>query len=209
MMNITKSLVFPTDIFDQFIIRNLGKAFQHNDRIRSMVNKNYPDFIGGIKLIISYCYLIVKKGGNIHISQDSSTFLLYDQKSKREMTLSDFFRSCYLVLFVIGLRKLPQILKRERLVNSVRGEMLKKLNHTDYLYVWFLAQKKEVNNLKGLIEAKRHIFELSKTTNLPVFMETTVGRLVPLYERMGFHFYWKSQDPASNGTIWFAHNLKG
>jgi len=185
------------------IIESMCGAFHHTDRMRTLVNKEGTAFKKGVNIVVSYIYFMVKKMGGIFISNNKATYLLYYQKSKHYSSFRDIMHYLYMAFSVIGIRRLWKNYSREKINRTIRSNQIKKEGHQDYLYVWMLAQKKSEKSVSGLMEAKQHIIQTAQTLNLPIYMETTESRLVPLYERMGFHFYHSRRDEDTGLTFWF------
>lgn len=197
------SLLIRRNTKDQQIIKILCSAFEGNDRIRSLVKKDGRDFRKALNILIAYCYFMVKKLGGITTSADNDACLLYYINSKKYMNLRDYLHYIYLAIKVIGFSRLKKVYAREKFIKSIRRKDQIKNNCNDHIYVWFLAQKKSNKNIKGLIELKRFITKKADELKLPIYMETTDQRLVPLYERMGFHFYDCQKDDLAKVNIWF------
>ena len=185
-------------------IENMCGAFLHTDRMRSLIPKKGTSFPKGVQVVVAYIYFMVKKFGGIFISKNKSTYLLYYRKSERYSTFRDHLHYLYMAFFVIGIRRLPKIFRREKRNQLIRSKEIKKNKDQDYLYVWLFAQRKEEKSIEGLLEAKNHIIQESITMNLPIYMETSNQRLVPMYKRAGFHFYDSVLDEDSGLTFSFA-----
>ncbi len=201
------SYLFLIDSEDKKIINTLCLAFQDNGRMHALIGKKRNDFSKGIKAVISYCYFMVKKIGGIFTSKDQSTFLLFYRKSEHHFTIKDWLNYLYLAFFVIGVSRLGQVLKREKLIRKTRSLQIQKHEDQDFLYVWFLAQEQEYNGLDGLMEAKEYIFSKGRNLNLPIYMETTEERLVRIYERFGFEFYDYREDDSIDLRVWFGRYM--
>lgn len=186
---------------DQQHIENLSMAFFNNDRMKLLIRNSSTDFLKSVKIIITYCYYMVKKWGGIFISSERSSYLLYYQKSKHYFSFYDIFRYLYLAIYVVGISRIASVYQREKMITSIRAQQIKQSQDQDFLYVWFLAQKKSNKQLKGLMEAKAYILNKSQYLNLPIYMETTEERLVKIYERIGFQFYHIESYPQMK--IWF------
>ena len=185
------------------IIESLGNAFQHTDRMRTLINKKGTAFKSGVNVVVSYIYFMVKKMGGIFISNNKATYLLYYQNSQHYSSVRDFLHYIYMAFSVVGIQRLWKNFTREKTNKAIRFEQIQKNNHQDYLYVWMLAQRKEEKSIAGLLEAKQHIIDEASKLNLPIYMETTDQRLVPLYERAGFRFYQSRKDETTGLTFWF------
>lgn len=194
---------FRMDSEDKKAINTLCAAFQDNNRMHALIGKKQNDFSKGIEAVISYCYFMVKKIGGIFRSKDQSTFLLFYRKSEHYFSFRDGLHYLYLAFFVIGVNRIGRVLKREKLIQKIRALQIQKHGDRDFLYVWFLAQKKNYNGLDGLMEAKEYITSKGAKLNLPIYMETTEERLVPIYERFGFEFYDYREDDSIDLKVWF------
>lgn len=188
---------------DKRIINNLAKAFQDNARMRVLLGKQRDDFLKRITQVISYSYFMVKKIGGLFISKDQNTYLLYYTKSQLYFSIKDYFNYFFLAFRIVGLKRLRKVYLREKKIKNTRQKEIKKQRDKDYLYVWFMAQKKEHQGVKGLMEAKTFIFDQSLKHRLPIYLETTEKRLVPLYEKMGFKFYDILKEEDTKLLMWF------
>ncbi len=203
MINSISSSLIGRNSKDQQIIKILCSAFEGNQRIQSLVKKDTQDFKQALNILISYCYFMVKKVGGISTSSDNDACLLYYINSKKYMNLRDYLHYAYLAIKVIGFTRLKKVYQREKFIKSIRKKDQIKNSYSDHIYVWFLAQKKSNKDIKGLIELKRFITKKADELQLPIYMETTDPRLVPLYERMGFQFYTCHQDELAGVNVWF------
>lgn len=193
---------YPVQTEDRRIIKNLATAFQDNARMRALIGKKQEGLKKGIRHIVSYSYFMVKKIGGVFISEDRNTYLLYYRKSEFYFSLKDCRNYLFLAFGIVGISRLKGVYLREKRIKATRRKEMKKQGHTDYMYVWYLAQKKEHQSLKGLMEAKNFIINRAKMLQLPVYMETTEARLVKIYERIGFYFY--SYEEEDTGLrVWF------
>lgn len=194
--------IFNLSAREKLIVESLTQAFRDNVRMQALVGNPFISVRTGIRNIISYAYLMVKKADGFVEAPFQSTFLLFYQKSKMTFTIGDRLRYFYLAIQVIGLFQLRKTFLRERKLKKIRSEEMKQHRDTDFLYVWFLAQRKEEKSIKGLMEVKQQVINQSKKLGLAVYMETTEARLVPLYERYGFVFYHTLTEE-SGITTWF------
>ena len=188
---------------DQVIIQNLTNAFQDNDRMKALLGSSVKDFQNKVSCIMWYSYFMVKKINGIFTSTGQQTWLLFYRKSQYYFSLKDCLNYCFLAFYVIGFRRLLQVYLRERRVRNIRRQKIKNEGDDDYLYVWFMAQKRNCHSLKGLMEAKQFIIRRAATLHLPIYMETTEKRLVNIYKRIGFQFYDCLIDREANLSIWF------
>jgi len=201
-MNSLSRLIFRLSDREKKVVNALTNAFCENQRMQRLVGNPFISVQSGIRSIMSYAYLMVKKADGFVEAPFQSTFLLFYQKSKMTFTIGDRLRYFYLAIQVIGLFQVRKTFLRERKLKKIRSTEMKRRGDNDFLYVWFLAQRKEEKSIKGLMEVKQQVIDQSEKLGLPVYMETTEERLVPLYERYGFVFYDKLQEQTGM-TTWF------
>ena len=203
MIEKMRSLLNTETADDQQIIQDITVAFQENKRMKVLVGKGGRALTKGIKVVIAYAYFMVKKWGGIFISKYRSTYLLFYRKSEFHFSILDLLNYLYLAIFVIGIQRVKKVYQREKIIKKTRHSKIEKEADSDYLYIWFLAQKKERKDITGLLEAKNYIIKKSKDLKLPLYMETTDERLVKMYERCGFKFYNYLEDASIGLKVWF------
>jgi len=187
---------------DEQIIDHISEAFEDNDRMKALIGKegNIKKYI---RSVISFSYHVVKKNEGIFSSKNESTYLLYYRQNEHYFSFRNLMDYLYLAFFVVGFRRIPSVIKREKQIKKTRQLQIQKSGDNDFLYVWFLAQKKDHNGLMGLVEAKNFILQKGKELNLPIYMETTDERLLKMYQRAGFEFYNSITDDISGMKVWF------
>jgi len=201
-MHSLSNIIFKLTDRERKIVECLTQAFKDNKRIQRLVGNPFISVQSGIRSIMSYAYLMVKKADGFVEAPFNSTFLLYYRKSELTFTIGDRLRYFYLAVQVIGLLQLRKTFLRERKLKKIRGAEMARQADRDFLYIWFLAQRKEEKSIKGLFEVKQEVINQSQKLGLAVYMETTEQRLVPVYERYGFIFYHKLEEK-TGVTTWF------
>lgn len=197
------SYLFQVQPKDRKIIQFLSEAFQNNKRMRILLGRKGNSFSHKIQIIISFCYFMVKKWGGIFYSKNQSTFLLFYRNSEHYFSLKNRIHYLYLAFFVIGIHRLPSIIRREKWIRKTRQLQLSKTSDNDFIYVWFLGQRKDYKKIDGLLEAKNYILQQARILQLPIYMETTDERLLIMYRRAGFKFYDCLKDEETGMKIWF------
>ena len=184
------------------IVKLVAESFTENARISSIIEGQGASFSKGIHMLVAYAYLLVKQMDGVFSSENESSFIFYYRNKQLSRSWRDGLRYIYLAIFIIGIRRVKEILKREKKIKEIRKQDQEMNKHKDFLYVWFLAQAKSYNALDALMETKRFIMDKADYLNIPIYMETTEERLVPLYARMGFKFY--NSHVESDYIIYFA-----
>lgn len=185
--------------YDRQIIDLLVDSFKNNRRILSMLRiqdrKN-------LRAFLSYCYHYTKEVGHIYYSAEGNTAILYIQNSRQKPMYYFTMWLMKLVIFSFNWSKLISTIKTNKAVKKIRAAAAEKFGDSDFLYVWFMAGKNPKGGMKGLLKVKDKILSESHKRKLPIYIETTVERLVPIYESAGFKFYHKHE--LGNINIHFA-----
>ena len=174
--------------YDRQIIDLLVDSFKSNRRILSMLR--IPDR-KNLRAFLSYCYHYTKEVGHIYYSAEGNTAILYIQNSRQKPMYYFTMWLMKLVVFSFNWSKLIYTIHTNRTVKKIRAAAAEKFGDKDFLYVWFMAGKNPKGGMRGLLKVKDKILSESNKRKLPIYIETTVERLVPIYESAGFKFYHK------------------
>ena len=177
------------------IISIVSKAFEENPRIQAMMKKKDP--ARSVRLMTEYAYDLIEKFNGIYLSEDKTTVLLYYKISEYRLGIIDYFKYGKMFLKAIRPSQLFPTLKREKYIKSLRPD------YEDYIYVWILGSVQEKNSIRGLADIRNHLFGLSEKLNLPILIETTIEKLLKLYNYVGFEIYHTWHDRETDINVWF------
>ncbi len=178
------------------VVQLLTRAFLQNPRMQSFVRGGKPTF-RKVRPIMEYAYGIAHRLGGVFWAKNEKTVVLYYQKSRFSQSWSDMLNYLKIVLHCVGLRRVPSLYQRERLIKQMRA------SDSDYLYVWFLAQDRNYHKIDGLIEVNKHLIQRAKELQLPILIETTDKRNLSIYKRVGFKIYNTWHDQKHKLTVWY------
>jgi hypothetical protein len=177
------------------IISIVSKAFEENPRIQSMMKKGDP--ARSVRLMTEYAYDLVEKFNGIYLSEDKTTVLLYYKNSEYRMGIIDYYKYGKMFLKAIRPSQLFPTLKREKYIKSLRPD------YEDYIYVWILGSVQDKTSIRGLVDIRYHLFDLSEKLKLPILIETTIEKLLKLYKYVGFEIYHTWYDGEVDINVWF------
>ena len=177
------------------IISIVTNAFEENPRVQAMIKRKNPT--RGVRLMTEYAYNLVEKFDGIYLSKDKTTILFYYRNSQYRRGLVDYLKYGKMFLKAIKPSQLFPTLKREKYIKSLRRD------YEDYIYVWILGSDPETTSIRGLVDIRDHLFGLSKKLNLPILIETTIEKVLKLYEYVGFDIYHNWFDEEAGINVWF------
>lgn len=180
------------------VLNLLVASFADNSRMLTMLRSAQRKHL---QVLFNYIYVLVEQSGQIFVSNTASTVLLYFQQSKRRHCLKSVLAFLKFVLFSLSWKNLRGNIKVNKLIKKIRQSHAIAFEDHDYYYVWFLAGKESTRSYSGMYEAMEHLKIESLFTGLPIYIETTVPRMISIYERAGFHFYAKEN--CGNQIVWF------
>jgi hypothetical protein len=134
------------------------------------------------------------KNGAYLSENETCVLFLYKQKEKY-FSWIQIFRKLYIFLFVTGFAKGLQAIKFQKLVSAIRP-------HGGLLGMALAIDEKPMTTAT-IFELKKSVFDLSKSENLPIYAETTVPRLLKLYQVLGFQVYHEMKHPYAELDVWF------
>ncbi|MFZ5939397.1 MAG: hypothetical protein ACOYXB_02380 [Bacteroidota bacterium] len=179
----------------EIIIDILSKAFGENPRVLSTIKKGRTD--ERIRIMANYAYDLVERQNGVFFSSDSTTAMLYYRKSLKKMDLAQTLRYLRMIFRTIRPLKALVTLKREKMIDRLREDP------SDYIYVWLLGAIPGNRSLKGLIEVRDHLALLQEKYHLPILIETTLEKMLKLYQYVGFEIYHTWEDESTGITVWF------
>jgi len=171
---------------DRQIIDVLVEAFKDNMRIRAMLRIPNKE---NLKALFSYCYHYTKHVGHVYYCKEENTAALYFQNSKAKSINFYSLWMLKLIIFSFSWTSLVSTIRKNRIIKKIRKKASTKFGDDDFLYVWFMGGKSPNGNMKGMLKVKESIIQESKKSKLPIYIETTIDRMVPIYENRGFEFY--------------------
>jgi hypothetical protein len=179
----------------QIILDIVAKAFSESHRLRAIIKKGNPE--KRIRVMAEYAYDLINKFNGIYLSEDKSTVIFYYTKKQYKRSFIDYLKYFRMYLICIRPEKTFSTLKRESYVKSLRP------NIPDYIYVWVLGSDPNKTSIRGLADIRDHLFKVSKEKNLPILIETTVEKVLKLYQYVGFEIYNEIFDESINMPVWF------
>ncbi len=150
-----------------------------------------------VHLMTEYAYDLVEKFNGIYLSEDKTTVLFYYKNSDYRRGIIDYLKYGKMFLKAIRPSQLFPTLKREKYIKSLRPD------YEDYIYVWILGSVQEKTSIRGLADIRDHLFNLSEKLNLPILIETTIEKLLKLYNYVGFEIYQTWHDREADIKVWF------
>ncbi|MCK4749444.1 MAG: hypothetical protein KAT15_20460 [Bacteroidales bacterium] len=177
------------------IISIVTNAFEQNPRTQAIMKKKNPS--RSVRLMTEYAYDLVEKYNGIYLSEDKTTVLFYYKNSQYKRTLVDYLKYGRMFMKAIRPSQLFPTLKREKYIKSLRPD------YGYYIYVWILASDPDTTSIRGLADIRDHLFGLSEKLQLPILIETTVEKVIKLYEYVGFDAYHEWFDEEAGLNVWF------
>jgi len=151
--------------------------------------------------LFNFVYEYAKGVGEIFVSEDKTNVMIYFQKRRLRLNFHSLFLLGRLILFSVNWHKMYQHIKVLNRISKIRKLMIQENNYNDFIHVWFLAKGHNTKGYAGLHQIMTHLKRESLEKRIPVFLETTNERLIPIYNRAGFCFY--HDEKIRDQTIWF------
>ncbi|HVW62775.1 MAG TPA: GNAT family N-acetyltransferase, partial [Puia sp.] len=135
-----------------------------------------------IRRLMEYSFDYCRLFGEVYLSDDKQGCALIVYPLKARVTLRSILLDLRLILRCVGVARLRKVLQREAII--------KKLHPREpFCYLWFIGVAPAVQQ-KGIGSTLlRELLDQCDQAGLPVYLETSVERNVPWYERMGFTVY--------------------
>lgn len=126
------------------------------------------------------------KGGAYLSDNGKGVLLLYDWQNRRT-SLRAVLLKVRAALFVLGLRRTQQLLHLQRIKRRYQP--------ATGLYGMALAVLPDSDRWRTGMDLKKGFENIRQATQQPIFAETTIPRVVKLYEHLGLDIYYQMPHP--------------
>lgn len=170
------------DLNQKFLVADiLSKAFDDNKSVNYVVNQD-GNRHKRIRGLMEYSYNVCDAFGDVWISEDAEACALVLHPDKKRSTLNSVLWDAKLALSVIGLSRVAQVLSRESKIKSFHPK-------EPFNYLWFLGVRPEFQGSGKGSQLLDEIIESSRRDNRPIYLETSVERNLPWYQKHGFEIF--------------------
>lgn len=164
-----------------FITHLLAQSFDDNKSVNYIIPQGRHRSKRLLRLMeysFDYCQL----HGNVYLSDDRQGCALVVYPHKAKSTLRSTLLDLRLITTCVGLANLKKTLQREAII--------KKLHPREpFCYLWFIGVSPTAQHNGTGSALLRQLLEQCDREALPFYLETSVERNVPWYERFGFIEY--------------------
>lgn len=126
-------------------------------------------------------YAIDRNG--LFLSSDRNGVMVAYRSDESVSAWRTFFHEVRLVLFAVGLLRVPRVLLRSQRIQQ------KQKQFAPFIHCWYIGVMEEGRHGSAARELQHRLFGLSREMNLPVLAETTITRNKKAYEFIGFETY--------------------
>ena len=134
-----------------------------------------------------------KKGA--YLTSDKNGVVFFYQLQNQHTSKLNFLRGLYIAVVIMGLKKGILAARYKKLMDKNRPK-------TGW-FGWLVATDRTVTGNSAAYEIKQEMFRMADETNEPIYVETTVPRVMALYKVSGYYEYKKIKHPYDDLTIWF------
>ena len=178
------------------VVRIIEESFHGNPSVTWVV-RNDSKKDQRLTILAEYIFDLglLKKG--VYLSTDETAVAVCYKYNIRVNPFIKLYYQLRLLFKAVGIRKIVGTLKRQSYFKKHRrGEH-------NFLYFWVFGALDEGKGHGGAKELQKDIFQLSKESNLPIYLETSVRKNKVVYERFGFSIYntWHIEEQGID--LWF------
>ena len=147
------------------------------------------------RIFLSFFFHEAAAKNGAYLTSDRNGVVFFYQLQNQNRSILDFLRRLYIAIFIMGLKKGILAAKYKRLIDETRPK-------TGW-FGWLVATDNKVSGNSAAYEIKQEMFRMADETNEPIYVETTVPRVMLLYKTSGYYEYSKIKHPYEDLTIWF------
>jgi len=163
------------------IVDILTNSFDTNQSVNYIVKQDQKR-VQRVSLLMDYSFEVCYLFGDVFLSNDKKACALVIYPDKKKTTLKSILLDVKLILSSVGLKNIKKAIARESMINNIQSKELK-------YYLWFIGVDPEYYN-KGIGSILLdEIIEDSEHKKRPIYLETSMLKNLPWYEKFGFQIY--------------------
>jgi ribosomal protein S18 acetylase RimI-like enzyme len=164
-----------------FICELLTASFDDNNSVNYVVKQDEKR-ISRIRMLMGYSFDMCNRFGEVWIDDDRRACALILFPDKKKLTLKTIIWDLKLAFSVIGLSRVNTVLRRE-------GMIKKNYPRDAMAYLWFLGVHHQHQGRGAGSALLREVIRECESKNRPVYLETSMQRNIPFYQKFGFEIY--------------------
>ncbi len=163
------------------IVDILTNSFDTNQSVNYIVKQDQKR-VQRVSFLMDYSFEVCYLFGDVFLSNDKKACALVIYPDKKKTTLKSILLDVKLILSSVGLKNIKKAIARESMINKIQSKELK-------YYLWFIGVDPEYYN-KGIGSILLdEIIEDSEHKKRPIYLETSMLKNLPWYEKFGFQIY--------------------
>jgi len=174
------------DIFTEVFAANTGTTWV----LRESLNNRK-----GLRRLARYAFTRGMLKDGVFVSDNEKGIAICYRQNAGAFSLKGLWSEIVFALTAANIWRLPEIVGRESYRKKQRPAS------GDYLYYWFLGVLP--HGQSAALELGIEMLELADKMQLPVYVETAVERIKPVYERYGFDTYHYWENKKKGIQFWF------
>ena len=159
----------------------LMSSFADNPSVNFIISGNLRRK-ARLAALMNYSFDQCMRFGEVWLSDDKEGCALLLFPQKKRTSIVTFFLDLKFIVCTVGLRQLPKVLRRERLLD------LKRPKH-DMAYLWFIGVERGSQHNGVGSRLLSQVLAQCQLLDLPVLLETSVPGNLPWYGSFGFRIY--------------------
>jgi len=162
-------------------IHILTTSFDDNKSVNYVVKQDAKR-VERMEKLMEYALKVSKAFGRVWISNDQNAVALVVYPHQKKTTFSSLRWDVELALNVVGISNVAKVARREERIHE-------HLPKTPFAHLWFVGVAPEAQGQGVGTKFLQEILNHYDQEQLPVYLETSTERNLPLYQRLGFEIY--------------------
>jgi ribosomal protein S18 acetylase RimI-like enzyme len=163
------------------VVEILAKSFDDNQSINFIVRQDRRR-MERIKDLMAYCFDICLMQGQAFLSDDGNAGVLIRDPLKKGNRVKTGLLDLGLAFQSIGLHRVSKVARREKLIKKYQPK-------DPFYYLWFIGVNPDAQGKGTGSNLLREVLQYYEPDKRPFYLETSVLRNLPWYEKFGFKIY--------------------
>lgn len=164
----------------KLVVDLLTRAFDNNISVNYVVKQDKKR-VTRIRRLMEYSFELCHAFGDIYLTPEKNGAVLLLMPQNKKTTLKTIWLDLKLAVGSIGMSRILKVLSRE--------SKIKKFYPKELMYLWFICVDPLCQGQGIGSKILQFVIEESNKRKLPVYLETSMAKNRPFYERFNFIKY--------------------
>ena len=160
----------------------LADCFASNKSVNYIVKQDEKR-MERVRALIDYSFDFCINSDGVYLTDDLSGVVISHHSDDKLPVFEEWLLTFKFIFRVSGITGIDRALKREKYIKSFHPQ------DQEYIYIWFIGVDASQQGKGVGSQLLQHMIDKSVAEQIPVYLETSVEKNLPFYQKHGFEVF--------------------